>query len=39
MSRAAFQSSWRSLAALVLAATTMSVCYVVPVVAPDGCVY
>ena len=39
MSRAAFQSLWRSLAALVLAATTTSACYVVPVVAPDGGVY
>ena len=39
MSRAAFQSLWRSLAALVLAATTTSACYVVPMVAPDGGVY
>ena len=39
MSRAAFQSSWRTLAALVLAATITSACYVVPVVAPDGGVY
>jgi hypothetical protein len=39
MSTAAFQSSWRTLAALVLATTTTSACYVVPVVAPDGNVY
>ena len=39
MSRAAFQFSWRSLAALVLMATATSACYVVPVVAPDGGVY
>jgi hypothetical protein len=39
MSKAAFESSWRSVAALVLAATTTSACYVVPVVAPDGNVY
>lgn len=39
MSKAAFGSSWRSVAALMLAATGMSACYVVPVVAPDGNVY
>lgn len=39
MSKAAFGSSWRSVAALMLAATAMSACYVVPVVAPDGNVY
>ena len=39
MSKAAFGSSWRSVATLVLAAMTTSACYVVPVVAPDGNVY
>ena len=35
MSKAAFGSSWRSVAALMLAATGLSACDVVPVVAPD----
>jgi len=39
MSKAALELSWRSVAALVLATTATSACYVVPVVAPDGNVY
>lgn len=39
MYEAAFGTSWRNVAALVLAATITSACYVVPVVAPDGGVY